>query len=355
MIKKSTKIILSLALLFIVGGSFSSFFLYQNLKTQREKNEVRETFAYDGSETLILNFNRSTHVTLTKSTDDRVHMEKTGLPLDQRAVGKLKWNIDKKDKETTVSIDNEKATKTLPFNFSFFDYGVGKDSINLSLPSGYKKIIVNGRQVNLNIYDFSPESLEIKVDHGDIYMQNVNAKEIKSNTVSSTLRLEEVKATQDIEIKTQYGGITVLESHARKFDLTSTSGDIFTGNTHGDLTTKTNDGFTSINHTYGKILVESKNSDIFFHSIFTKDDIDLTSAHGNLEIELDKKGWEKAAISIKTHSGIITELMDEELENGTPTLETKKGSPQLKADTKSGNIAVRALEEDDTHYEFDDY
>lgn len=355
MIKKSTKIILSLALLFIVGGSFSSFFLYQNLKTQREKNEVRETFAYDGSETLILNFNHKTKVNISRSKDNQSHMRKTGLPLDQRAIGKLKWKIDKNGKETTVSIDNEESRQTLPFNFSFFNYSVGNDSIALNLPDGFKNIIINGRQIELYIFDFSPETLKIKSNHGIINLQETTAKKIDITSTSSDLNLQNIKTTEDIKLKTSYGNISLLNSHAKAVDLSSNSGDIFTGNTHGDLTTKTNDGYTSINHTYGKVLVESKNSDIFFHSIFTKDEIDLTSAHGNIDIELDGKGWKKAAISLKTHSGIITELMDEELENGTPTFETKKGSPQLKADTKSGNISVRALEEDDTHYEFDDY
>ncbi|THB60255.1 hypothetical protein ESZ54_11425 [Vagococcus silagei] len=354
LMKRMTKLILSLAVAFIIVGGVGSFYLYQELQDIRKKNEIKKSFTFDGSDTLVLDFKQNTNVTITKSNDNKVHMERVGLPLDQKSVGKTDWEIKKDSNKTTATINNHTVKKKYNFNFSIFSPDVSNDMIQLRLPNGYKHIEVNGKRLNLNLYDFNSESLKIKANNGDVAIQDANTNNLDIESTTGNIELRDMKISEKITLNSSYGALSIFDTRAKEYHLNSTSGDILLGNTRGTINAKTRDGNLSLNHNTGKANLETQNSDIFFHTVLTHDDVTLKTTHGNITLELDDKGWKNATATLKTSTGVITDVMDETLNaNNQKLFEQKKDKPALDVTTQNGNISVVQLEDGDTHYGYD--
>lgn len=346
--KKRHLTIMGIAIIFILCGGIGSGIFYKRLSDEKAASEVQKKFKYDQSDHLVLNFKNGSNVNLSYSGDDYIRMNKSGLNFDSSSKENTTWEIEKKEQTTTVTIDNKiNEQKIEP---RFFDFGsITDDTIYLTLPDGYKSVTLKGDNLNVYASDLTLDAFTVTNKKGDISLSSINSKDLTAITKYGYVDVNHTKVEHTLTLESGTGSIYYKDANAKEALITSKSGDILTGNTKGDLTIKNQHGTTNINHVAGKVNVENKNNDITFHSNSIKNDVDLSTIHGDITVEVDKPSYKELKKDFETINGVI-EIFNENLSSDTEFKENK-GNKLLLIRSKNGNITVDELDEDDTHYE----
>lgn len=348
--KKRTLLILGLAFILIIIGGLGSIFFYHQLDTEKKASEINKKFKYDNSEELILDIKNSASIQLTTSDDEYVHMNKQGLNFGNNQKESATWNVVKKDKKTTVIIDNKVSDKTLKPSFFNFE-SISDDSIFLKLPENYKKISIKGDKVDLNVDSLSLDKLAVDFKRGSFSSRNLTTQELTVNNKFGDLSIFDSKFEKDIKLVSSTGNINVENTIFKSLQMETKNGDAFTANTKGNLKISNQYGNTSINHTLGLVDIDNKNGDIFFHSNNISHDVTLNTVHGNIQLEIDKNSYNNNKINLKTEYGIVS-IFNKNLSSET-SFTSDKGKALIKATSKNGDISVNELDKDDTKYEYD--
>lgn len=348
--KKRTWFILIMAIVLIVTGASGSIFYFQKLETERAKSDINKKFKYDNSEELVLNIKNRATLFLSTSQDDYVHMRKQGLSYGNTKKNQTNWDIKKDGNKTIVTIDNQNMQQRVqPAIFSFGD--IYDDSISLSLPENYKKIIIKGHNLDINTYNLTLTNLDVETKYGSVDANDLITEELTVNSSHGDIYLYDAKIEKDLTLNSTNGNITIEDTTFSNLTANLKNGDITTGNTKGDLNIDNISGNTSINHTKGKVAINNKNGDITFHSNQVNYDVNAETVHGNIFIEIDKKSYERNKVDFSTHLGIVS-IFNENLSSETKFAKDK-GINTIKANSKNGDITVNKLDEDDTEYDAD--
>lgn len=346
--KKFKIFILVFAFLLIIGGGIGSIVFYQKLEVERKASEVNKKFKYDGSEELVLELKNGATVYLSPSQDDYVHMNKQGLTFNNKQSDATSWDIQKKDKQTLVTIDNKNPQKRLqPSVFSFDD--ISDDSIALRLPEKYKKIIIKGEKVDVTVNNLLLSQLEIQTTRGYVGIDDLSAQSLIVDSHHGDISVSQSKIEKDISLNTSSGTLSTRDTVFSELDMKVKNGDVFTSNTKGNMTITNQNGRSEINHTKGSTTINNKNGDIFYHSNNITHDVSLESTHGSIQIELDKPSYNKNKIDLKTEYGLLS-IFNKNLSSET-TFASNKGDALIKAYSKNGDITINELDSDDTQYE----
>lgn len=348
--KKRTLLILGLAFILIIAGGLGSIFFYQRLDAEKKASEINKKFKYDNSEELVLDIKNSAAIHLATSDDEYVHMNKQGLNFGSKQKESATWNVVKKDKKTTVTIDNKVSDKTIKpaiFNFE----SISDDSIFLKLPENYKKITIKGDKVDISADDLSLAKLDVDIKRGNFYSNNLTIQDLTINNKFGDLYVQDGKFEKDVKLVTSTGNIHVENAIFKSLEMETKNGDAFTANTKGNLKISNQYGNTSINHTIGLVDVDNKNSDIFFHSNNISHDVKLNTVHGNIQLEMDKASYNDNKMDLKTDYGIVS-IFNKNLSSET-SFTSDKGDASIKATSKNGDISVNEIDKDDTKYEYD--
>ncbi|MGX7025688.1 DUF4097 family beta strand repeat-containing protein [Vagococcus hydrophili] len=341
--------VLVFAVLLVIGGGASSIVFYQKLEAEREASEVNKKFKYDGSDELVLEIKNGAMVYLSPSQDDYVHMNKQGLTFSNNKSEATNWDIQKKDKQTVVTIENKSQKKKVqPTVFSFND--ISDDSISLRLPEKYKKIIIRGEKVDVNVDSLSLTQLEIQTTRGSTNVNNVSAQSLIANGHHGDIYVSDAKIEKNMALNTTSGNISTADSVFTDLEMKVKNGDTFTANTKGNVTIENQNGHSDINHTKGTVSVNNKNGDIFYHSNNITHDTTLETTHGNIQMEMDKPSYNKNKMDLKTEYGSLS-IFNKNLSSET-NFSSNKGDSLIKAISKNGDITVSELDPDDTQYDY---
>lgn len=348
--KKRILFLLGFAFILIIVGGTGSMFFYQQLEAERKESEINKKFKYDNSEELILDIKNSATINLSTSDDDYVHMNKQGLTLGSSKKESTTWNIDKKENKTTVTIDNKISTRKFqPGVFTFSD--ISDDSISLKVPEKYKKITIKGDKTDIFADSLTLNNLNVQSKKSSFSSSNITIQNLTVDTKYGDIFISDGKFEEDVKLTTVTGGIHVENALFRKMTMSAKNGDTFTANTKGNLKIDNQNGSTSINHTKGLATIENKNGDIFFHSNNITQDVSLETVNGSIQMEIDKKSYEKNKVDFKTDFGLLS-IFNKNLSSET-TFSNNKGDSLIKATSKNGDISVSELDSDDTKYEYD--
>ncbi len=348
--KKRTLLTLGVAFILIIIGGIGSIFFYQRLTAERKASEVNKQFKYDNSDELILDIKNNVAIHLSTSEDEYVHMNKQGLNFGSNQKDSATWNVNKKDKKTTVTIDNKISDQS--FKPSVLSFGsISDDRIFLKLPENYKKITIKGDKVDINADDLTLKKLDVDTKRSSFYSNNLTIQELTINNKYGDLYIDEGKFEKDVTLNTTSGNIHVENAIFNSLNMETKNGDTFTANTKGDLKIVNQYGTTSINHTTGLVDVDNKNNDIYFHANNVNHDTTLNTVHGGIQIEIDPASYKENKVDFKTEYGVLS-IFNKNLSSDT-SFSSNKGKASIKATSKNGDITVSEIEKDDTKYEDD--
>ena len=345
--KKQTIFMIALGFILMIAGGVGSLFYYQQLETQRQNNDVHEKFKYDNSEELEITIKNGASLHLSTSDDDYVHMNKQGVSYNKNDKNSASWTVEKNGKKTFVKIDNKSSvTQNGP---NFFNFGnIYDDNISLSFPSNYKKIVVKGKNLDVNAYDLTLTNLSVESGSGSIYASGLVSDELSIESKHGDIRLQEGKIAKDVAITSTNGNVSVEDTSFTNLKAKLTNGDIVTGNTRGDINITNQSGYTSVNHQRGQTDIESTNGDIMFHGNDVNHDVALQTVHGDIQFEIDEDSYDNNKFDLSTQYGIVS-IFNKNLSSDT-TYKSNKGKSTIKASSKNGDISVDQIDDDDTEY-----
>ena len=349
--KKRTIFAIILSFIFIVIGGVGAFITQGQLVKERENNAINKKIPTKDNKQLDITINSSAKLNITRSDDRNIYMDKQGIDfkLDKKEQADCTF---KEEKDTSsLTINNPTTSKSNPYPFMVFDlYSYSDDTIYLRVPSHFETININGKHVNLNIYDFTMNNINLNVENGEISLYNIKANQVTQQQNNTNVHVDSSKIQEKLSINSMYD-IVVINTTAKEINLTSDMGDITTGNTKGDLALYSKDGGISVNHTSGKSTVETKHGDILFHDNNIDFDTILTSTNGDIDIETDSKSIDKNQIDFETNLGEIS-IFNKNL-SSERKYKTDKGKISFKAISKNGDIEVEELDSDDTQYHYE--
>ena len=350
--KKRTLFAIVISIVFIVIGGIGTVVMQGKLFDERQKNAISKKIPTKENKELEISFTTATRVMIERSEDSNIYLDKEGtnFKLDKNKKADCTFT-EEKDKSTLVI--NNPSTKENTANSFFFIY-VGNyldDSVRLRIPSHYETININGEFIDLSMFDIAIDTLNFDISDGSISLTDIKANRITQEKNDSDFIIDESKIQEELSVASSQYNISVLNTTAKKINLTTDMGDITTGNTTGDLFVTSKDGNISVNHTTGKSTIETKHGDILFHDDNIDNETLLTSTTGDIDIETDKASIDNNELDFETKLGDIS-IFNKNLSSNNK-YKTNKGKTRIKAISNHGDIEVEELESDDTHYGYD--
>lgn len=350
--KKRTFFTIIIAILFIIVGGIGVFVTQNQLVEEREQNAVNKKILTKKNKELEIRFDSPTMVTITRSDDKHIYMNKQGVDFKLDKKKQADCTFTEKDSTSLLTIKNPSTETKGAYPFSIFSLNrYIDDTVYLRVPTHYETVIVNGEMIHLSMYDFSADTITLSLSNGSVSLDNIRAKKLIQTEQATDFIIENSKISEQLSISSQYNDITILNSTAKLMTLKTEIGSIFTGNTKGDMEVNTQEGDVSINHTTGKSTIHTIHGDILFHDNTIDFDTELISTNGDIDIETDNASIESNQLNFETTLGDIS-IFNKNLSSDRK-YKTNKGKISIKAMTKNGDIDVEELDTDDTHYGYD--
>ncbi|MGX6970353.1 DUF4097 family beta strand repeat-containing protein [Vagococcus bubulae] len=350
--KKRTLFAIVIAILFMIIGGVGTFFTQKQLINEREENAINKKIPTKENKTLNIHFSSSTLVTITKSDDDNIYMNKQGVDFKLDKTTQADCTFTEEKDISSLTINNPTVNHDSRYPFSIINFNsYTDDTVYLRIPQHYEAIHINGENINLSMYDFSIDNMEFNISTGSISLQDVRANHISQTKSDTDFMIQDSKVLDTLNVNSKQYDINVLNTTAKQMTLSTGMGNIFTGNTKGELNISSEDGDVSINHTTGKSTITTKHGDILFHDDAIDFDTTLSSTNGDITIETDTSSIDHNHIDFETSLGDIS-IFNKNL-SSERKYKTNKGKISIKATTKNGEIDVEELDSEDTHYGYD--
>lgn len=350
--KKRTFFAIIIAILFIIIGGAGTAFTQRQLINERDQNAINKKIPTKENKTLNINFNSPTFVTITKSDDNNIYMNKQGVDfkLDKKKQVDCTFTEEKDLSALTINNPTVSSEKRYPFSIiSFNNYT--DDTVYLRIPQHYESVNINGKNINVSMSDLSVDKINFDISNGSIFVQNIRSNDISQIKNDVDFTIQDSKILDTLTATSKQYDINVINTTAKHMVLSTEMGDIFTGNTKGDMDISSKDGDVSINHTTGKTNITTNHGDILFHDNAIDFDTTLTSSNGDIKIETDKSSIQNNRIEFEATLGDIS-IFNKNLSSDRK-YKTNKGKISLQASTKNGEIDVDELDSEDTHYGYD--
>lgn len=338
--------------MFIVIGGIGTVVTQGRLNTERENNAINKKIPTKQNKKLNINFSSSTMVTITKSDDNNIYMNKQGVDFKLDKNKQADCTFSEQENTSILTINNPTTNNNSLYPFSIINFNhYTDDTVYLRIPQHYDSVNINGENITLSMYDFSANTIDFDISNGNISLNDIRANYVSQTKKDTDFIIEESKVLEELSVASKQYSIHVLNTTAKLMKLSTDMGDIFTGNTKGELDIASENGDVSVNHTKGKSVITTKHGDILFHDDSVDFDTTLTSTNGDINIETDKSSIEDNQIDFETILGDIS-IFNKNL-SSDKKYKTNKGKISLKASTKNGEIDVDELDSEDTHYGYD--
>ena len=206
------KMIISLALIFIVVGGLTFMFNTMDVFGRSDNKKVIEESSFTNIE--VLTDNADVIIEPTKSS--AVTVEYTG------ASKKTKFNFDVDVKGDTLSVQLEKKRR---FFFSF-GFNPGNLKLTISVPERqYGNLQVESDNGRIDIQELDSEHVYLETDNGQIQVKNIEAKTVNVETDNGKVILDHVEG--EITGSTDNGRILLQTNKINwPIDLSTDNGSI---------------------------------------------------------------------------------------------------------------------------------
>ena len=322
--------LLVLSLLFVLAGIGTVvFFTIDNAGTFLEEQrrvsvtgeESKTLKVEEGPVSLIVDDDAG-DVTVIGSDGDTVEIQivKTGnAPTLSRAeidLDNIKYDIKQDDNKITITYKTNKATTNHIDTVDFVIVVPGDTSVDIE--TGFGKISVSDITGNATLVN----------EFGDVSVEKVKGG-LSVISQSGTMKFNSVEAgSQNIEIDSGFGSITVEQMSGRHITVVSSSGNIDLTNVRatGELKTNTDFGDTSyVNGSSALLSIETKSGKVSLTKITVRGEIKILNDFGEIELVQAMAG----SYNLHTNSGSI---------------DIDGAQNQLKADTDFGSISIKNTE-----------
>ncbi|MGY3767144.1 DUF4097 family beta strand repeat-containing protein [Vagococcus vulneris] len=352
MMKKKTIFLIIFSFCLIIVGSIGAIAFNIRLDKIENQTKLSKSYTYDQSKTLTINANELKNISVSSSKDDKVHLNYRNRSKNPDNQVLVDWKADKRKDETILNISQTSRTKKKQirlFNFDFTDYY--EDQPSISVPYNYEKIIIRGKKLNTYIYDFKGKDLSVNVQSGSVSIDSTSAKNITVKNKSGHTDLTNVSASQTIDLNSNSGHVGINDSKAANLILKTINGEIFTANTTGKINGNSTHGPISVNHEAGGADLSTETGDILFHTNLTEkaDPITLNSDHGNINLEIPEKEFNRLPVRLETEHGKLSDIFNKKLTSQN-LYESGTEKPILTVKTKNGTIDAQSIDDNDDHF-----
>ena len=165
--KKRTFFAIIIAILFIIIGGAGTAFTQRQLLNERDQNAINKKIPTKENKTLSINFSSPTFVTITKSDDNNIYMNKqrVDFKLDKKKQADCTFTEEKD--LSTLTIDNPTVSSEKRYPFSIINFNnYTDDTVYLRIPQHYESININGKNINVSMSDLSVDKINFDISNG---------------------------------------------------------------------------------------------------------------------------------------------------------------------------------------------
>lgn len=257
---------------------------------------------------------------------------------------------------TVENIDGRLTIHTRSGQVEAISINAGEENIELN--SGFGKVrlekaraaavTMNSNSGTLELSDVRASGrIELFTDFGDAIFTDGSAEQLSIETKSGRVDLTRITLNQDLTVKDNFGSIELEQVKADSYDLYTKSGSITIDGAAGNVKAHSDFGSVTLKSAQNVTVALSTNSgSVDFEGSLGDGPHQMYSKFGEILITIPADS--ALNVDLKTDFGSIrsdipiTMILTGEIEENHQTGTMNEGGSQLKVETNSGSISIRA-------------